>query len=200
MNKRPGFFRRVGSPIILTVGRSNRIVKTGDVILADFNSMMEKEGWKFEPRFDPTREKMEMQKVANPSNNVPAATESSNQLLQISDMKRRELTTQPRQRSASERAIDKRYDELVEANVIKLSSIAELDERAIKKQPEEEIVVNFDKLKALKKYSNKEWFAVSKEQCVAILTEAHIDFAHVKNEKWELVKFIKSVIKDIDSE
>ncbi len=199
MAKRNGFFKRIGEPVILTVGRSNQVVKTGDVILADFDNMMEKQGWQFVPRFDPVKAKMEVQKVDPNARVVPPAQNNSNQMININGMQRREMTVQPRTKSASELMIDKRIEELLESKVVKLSSIGEVDERALKKE-EKEVVVNFDALKELKKYSNKDWFGISKEKCKEVLDAAHIDYSHVPSEKWELVKFIKSVIKDIEVE
>lgn len=189
MAKRNGFFKRMGAPVILTVGRSNQLVKTGDVILADFDSMMDKQGWMFVPRFDPNKEKMQIQQSV-----VPAQNPSSS-MLQITDMKRVEMQRSPRQqppKSASEQMIDKRYSELVETRVVKLS------EQNENTSAPSEITINFDTLKSLKKFSNKDWFKLSKEDCKKILDEAHIDYGHIENSKWELVKFIKSLIKDIE--
>ena len=53
--KRATYFRRIGPNVVLTIGRGNKLVKTGDVILADFDFMMTQNGWKFEPRFDPKK-------------------------------------------------------------------------------------------------------------------------------------------------
>jgi hypothetical protein len=142
---------------------------------------------------------MEVQRPDPNARNVPPAQNNSNQMLQVSGMQRREMTVQPRTKTASETMIDKRIEELLESNVIKLSSVGEVDERAFKKE-EKEVVVNFDALRELKKYSNKDWFSISKERCKEILDAAHIDYSHVPSEKWELVKFIKSVIKDIEAD
>lgn len=192
MAKRNGFFKRMGAPVILTVGRSNQLVKTGDVILADFDSMMDKQGWMFVPRFDPNKEKMQIQQSVVPAQNP------SNSMLQITDMKRVEMQRAPRQqpqKSASEQMIDKRYSELVETRVVKLSEQTEQSEHL---NSTGEITINFDTLKSLKKFTNKDWFKLSKEDCRKILDEAHIDYSHIEPEKWELVKFIKSLIKDIE--
>lgn len=199
MAKRNGFFKRIGDAVILTVGRSNQVVKTGDIILADFDNMMEKQGWQFVPKFDPVKAKMEIQKPNPNARIVPPAQNNSNQMISITEMKRREMTVQPKAKTASEIMIDKRIEELLESNVVSLSSIGEVDERVFKKV-EKEVVINFEPLRELKKYSNKDWFGISKEKCKEILDAAHIDYSHVLNEKWELVKFIKSVIKDIEAE
>ncbi len=197
MAKRNGFFRRVGEPVILTVGRSNQIVKTGDVILADFDSMMDKHGWQFVPKFDPAKEKMEAQKANSNVRTVPPAQNLASQMLQIQGFERREMTTQPRPKTASESMIDQRYAQLIESSTIKLGNLAELDERAHKK-PVDEVEINFEPLKKLKDFSNKDWFSLTKEKAKEILDAAHIDYSHVPNEKWEFVKFIKSLIKDIE--
>lgn len=199
MAKRNGFFKRIGEPVILTVGRSNQLVKTGDVILADFDSMMERQGWQFVPKFDPAKAKMEVQRANPNARVVPPAQNNSNQMLNITEMKRREMTVQPRTKSASETMIDKKIAQLLESNVIKLSSVGEVDERALKKE-EKEVIINLDALKELKKYSNKDWFGITKEKCKEILDAAHIDYSHIPSEKWPLVTFIKSVIKDIEAD
>lgn len=198
MAKRNSFFKRVGEPVILTVGRSNQVVKTGDVILADFDSMMDKHGWQFMPKFDPTKAKMEIQN-GSPNNrtHVAPAQNSPNQLLQVSGFQRREMTTSPRSKSASETMIDNKYAQMVENSIIKLDTIVELDERVNKKLANE-VEVNFEPLRSLKEYSNKDWFGVTKEKAKEILDAAHIDYSHILNEKWELIKFIKSLIKDIE--
>lgn len=195
MNKRTGFFKRIGPPVVLTIGRSNQVVKTGDVILADFDSMMQREGWKFEPHFNAKKEKMEIR-----TRPASQAQENPNQLIQISNMQRRELTQQPRNKSASESMIDKSYQEMIENNTIKLSNLKELerDERADPVKTESNIEVNFDKLKELKTLKNNDWIKYTKQMCHDILNEAHIDHNHIPNEKWELVNFIKSVIQDIE--
>lgn len=202
MPKRNGFFKRVGEPVILTVGRSNQLVKTGDVILADFDSMMDKHGWQFQPKFNPSKERMEIQQSSVNSKTQAAQPRQSqllqSQLLQISGFERREMTTSPRSKTASESMIDSRYAELVENNTIKLGALTELDERAHKKTPIQEIEVNFEPLKRLKKFKQKEWFSLSKEEAKEILDAARIDYSHVLSEKWELIKFIKSLIKDIE--
>jgi hypothetical protein len=202
MPNRKGYFRRIGNSCILTVGRSNQLVKTGDVILADFDAMMQVEGWKLEPRFDPKKFKMEAIKPQTREvRQPPAANPLTNKVLGIEGMQRREMVSAPRKSTSSERAIDAKYNEMLENNVIKLSTIDEIgrevDERANPKITED-VVINLDKLKEFKKYNNKDWFGISKDECVKILNEAHVDYSHVdKNEKWELVKFIKTVIKDI---
>lgn len=199
MTKRNGFFKRIGEAVILTVGRSNQVVKTGDVILADFDSMMDKHGWQFVPKFDPTKAKMEIQKTnSNSRSIIPASQPLASQLLQINGFERREMTTSPRPKTASESMIDNRYAQLVENNTIKLNSLAELDERTNKKSASDEIEVNLEPLKKLKEYNNKDWFGLTKEKAKEILDSAHINYSHIPNEKWEFVKFIKSIIKDIE--
>ena len=39
--------------------------------------------------------------------------------------------------------------------------------------------------------------SVTKDQSIKLLTEAHIDFSHVPKTKWDLVRFIKGIIKDL---
>lgn len=199
MAKRNGFFKRIGEPVILTVGRSNQVVKTGDVILTDFDSMMDKHGWQFMPKFNPTKAKMEIQNGnSNNRSSVNTSQPLASQLLQINGFERREMTIPPRPKTASESMIDNRYAQLVENNTIKLSTLAELDERVNKKSTQEEIEINFEPLKKLKEYSNKDWFSLTKEKAKEILDAAHINYSHIPNEKWEFVKFIKSIIKDIE--
>ncbi len=205
---RVGAFKRIANPILLTVGRKQQLVKTGDVIVADYNEMMSHEGWQYVPKFDPKKEKMEPNNkvVAQaPSvRNLPPATNLPSSLLEVSDMTRREMTVNPRgrERPAIIESPQIPY-EMLENHTINLSNISdqskEVDTRVVDKSiVKEEVVINLDKLRELKGMAPKEWFNFTKEKCHQILNEAHIEHSQVPNEKWELIKFIKSVIKDLN--
>jgi hypothetical protein len=48
-----------------------------------------------------------------------------------------------------------------------------------------------------KGYENRHWFDITKEELAQALDESHVDYSHVdKNNKWELVKFIKLILKN----
>ena len=207
---RVGAFKRIANPILLTVGRKQQLVKTGDVIVADYNEMMSHEGWQYVPKFDPKKEKMEPNNkvVAQaPSvRNLPPATNLPSSLLEVSDMTRREMTVNPRGRDQQRAVIEGSsidFSPMLENQTINLSNISnqskEVDTRVVDKSiVKEEVVINLDKLRELKGMAPKEWFNFTKEKCHQILNEAHIEHSQVPNEKWELIKFIKSVIKDLN--
>ncbi len=176
--KRVGFFKRIGKPTRL----GNLPVNTGDVIKADYEFIMEQceGGWLY---IDP---------------------------------KKQQIPQRPPQQQVQRQMPQPRYDSVV-INTEKASQLNEEESDAIKtvtnlyesieqnrkeeldkaNPPPAPLEVNIDKLRELKKLSNKEWFSVTKEQSIKLLTEANIDFSHVPKTKWELVKFIKGIIKDL---
>jgi hypothetical protein len=170
MAKRTGFFKRIGTPTVLMIGNTPKIVKTNDVIHADFDFMMTQSGWKFEPKFDPTK-----------ANTAPAAAKPRATIQQLHDTykainaKSIPVLLTPPSKTVTNTVI-------TESN----TSTASAD-----------IVINIDKLKGLKVLTNKDWMKLSKDDCLAILQEARADYSHVEQSKWELVKFIKKLIQDL---
>lgn len=170
--KRVGFFKRIGKPTRM----GNMVVKTGDIIKADYEFMMEQRegGWLYikapnapiqQPRQQPTMvPKFEPEVIKTES--VENLTKEENDVI-------KDVT------NLYESIESQRKQEIEQA------------------RPQESTVVNIDKLKELKNLTNKEWFKITKEQAISILTEAGIDFSQVKKEKWELIKFIKKIIKDL---
>ena len=173
--KRIGFFKRIGRPTQI----GNLLVKTGDIIKADFDFIMEQRegGWLY---INP-KQQSQLQPKQQPTVQVVPKFEPE------------VIKTEPiSQASIEENDAIKDITNLYES--IENKRKEEWDRANPPPAPME---VNIDKLKELKKLSNKEWFSVTKEQCVKLLTEAHIDFSHVQNTKLELIKFIKGIIKDL---
>ena len=173
--KRVGFFKRIGKPIRL----GNLPVNTGDVIKADYEFIMEQMegGWLYiDPKKQRPPQPRPMQRPTQPSKFEPTVIRTESV----------ESTT------IEENDAIKAVTNLYES--IEQDRKAEWDKA---NPPPAPIEVNIDKLKELKKLTNKEWFSVTKDQSIKLLTEAHIDFSHVPKTKWELVKFIKGIIKDL---
>jgi hypothetical protein len=176
--KRVGFFKRIGRPTRL----GKLLVNTGDIIKADFDFIMEQleGGWLvIQPNQQP--------KVSQPR-----------------PMTHRDTPIfKPKVEHAVE-VVNSYVDSIkVEENesITTVSNMYESIERQRKdemdKQQPSPIEVNIDKLRELKKLTNKEWMTVTKDQSIKLLTEANIDFSHVPKTKWELVRFIKGIIKDL---
>lgn len=49
----------------------------------------------------------------------------------------------------------------------------------------------------VKKLTNKDYFVMKKEKCKEILDEIGADYSAIKDDKWSLVNFLKSIIKEI---
>jgi hypothetical protein len=173
--KRVGFFKRIGKPIYI----GGSLVRTNDVIKADFEFIMEQRegGWLFiQPKVQPKAQPNQPQR---PINQPQPSFEPTI------------IKTDPIT-AADEFDAIKEVTNLYES--IEKEQKAKWEEANPAPAP---IEVNIDKLKELKKLSNKEWFSVTKEQATKLLTDANIDFSHVQKTKWELVKFIKGIIKDL---
>ena len=179
--KRIGFFKRIGNPVNI----GNVHVRTGDVIKADFEFIMEQKegGWLFikQPTkvkpvsLQPTRERRVMHPQPRPEG-LPVLTTPSPPTISVED----------EQNAVIE--VNKFYES------IEKTRLQELEKAT---PPPPPIEVNVDKLKELKKLTNKEWLKVTKEQCMKLLKDANIDFSHIPNTKWDLVKFIKGIIKEL---
>jgi hypothetical protein len=173
---RIGFFKRVGPPI------GN--IKTGDVIKADYDAIMQlrEGGWMYLKQ--PSQDLMNKQKFAS-QQKAPIQPQSY-------EPKIIPIDSPTWNESKSE-------DDQIKDVVNFYESIEKSRQQEVEKMlpPTPSIEVNIDKLRELKKLTNKEWFSVTKEQSIKLLTEANIDFAHVPKTKWDLVKFIKGIIKDL---
>jgi hypothetical protein len=177
--KRIGFFKRIGNPV--SIGKLH--VKTGDVIKADFDFIMEQKegGWLYIKQPTPvkpqplqnTRERRVMHPAPRPEG-LPILSTPSKPVTVEEQNAVRDVT------NFYENVERVRLEELEKAN-----------------PPPPPIEVNIDKLKEMKKLSNKEWMSVTKDQSIKLLKEANIDFSHVASNRWELVKFIKGIIKDL---
>jgi hypothetical protein len=52
-------------------------------------------------------------------------------------------------------------------------------------------------LETLKKYNNKQWFSLKKEEIIKFLDDAGVEYNHISSDKWELLKFLKKIIKEL---
>jgi hypothetical protein len=179
--KRVGFFKRIGKPTQL----GNLPVKTGDVIKADFDFMMEQKegGWMYIRTNQETPKPLPTQPRPIVAQRPPSVPSFEPTVIK---------TEPPQQLTEEEVGAIKEVTSLYES--IEKERQDEMDKS--KPQPQS-IEVNIDKLRELKKLTNKDWFAVTKDQSIKLLTDANIDFSHVPKTKWDLVKFIKGIIKDL---
>ena len=175
--KRVGFFKRIGKPTRL----GNLSVNTGDVIKADFEFIMEQPegGWLY---IDPKKQQVPQRPQQPIQRQIPQPRYDT---VVISAEKASQLNEEE---SDAIKTVTNLYES------IEQNRKEELDKA---NPPPAPLEVNIDKLKELKKLTNKEWFSVTKDQSIKLLTEANIDFSHVPKTKWELVKFIKGIIKDL---
>ena len=69
----------------------------------------------------------------------------------------------------------------------------------IKKVEVKPKTVGFNKetIDRLKTLDNKQWFALKKEDIIKFLEDANIDYKHISSDKWELLKFLKKIIKEL---
>ena len=51
-------------------------------------------------------------------------------------------------------------------------------------------------LQLLKNYDKKQWFALSANETKKMLDIIGIDYSHVSQERWELIKFLKLIVKE----
>ena len=176
--KRVGFFKRIGRPTRL----GNLQVKTGDIIKADFDFIMEQleGGWLV---IQPNQQ----QKVPQPRpvthRDTPKFIPKVEHAVEVVNTYVESLKVEENE---SINAVNTMYE-----------SIERKRKEEIEKEGPPPIEVNIDKLRELKKLTNKEWMMVTKDQSIKLLTEANIDFSHVPKTKWELVRFIKGIIKDL---
>lgn len=177
--RRVGFFKRIGRPVNI----AGRTVNTNDVIKADFDFIMEQRegGWLYINPNQQQKPKPQQQPVVPPIKPTMPAFEPE-------IIKTDSSESMTSDENDSIKSVMNLYESI--ENERKLET-----EKA--SSPPVSIEVNIDKLRELKKLSNKEWFAVKKDQCIKLLTDANIDFSHVPKEKWELIKFIKGIIKDL---
>ncbi len=170
MNKRAGYFKRLGQPTVIRIGNRPQIVKTGDTILADFDFMMTQTGWKYEPKFDPKKASKIAQTQVRPERpSVPiiGAVQINSKSIQAP------------------------------APVVTPTDPVVVDVKTLAESQQREIVINIDKLKPLKNLDNKDWVKFTAEDIIAILNEAHIDFTAVGRKKWDLLRFLKGIVQDL---
>jgi hypothetical protein len=71
-----------------------------------------------------------------------------------------------------------------------------IDMQSSTKQPEGERKTNLDVLDKLRTLSNKEWFGITLEDAVRYLTDAGIEYSHLPPNRWDYIKFLKTVLKE----
>ncbi len=49
----------------------------------------------------------------------------------------------------------------------------------------------------LKSFDNKKWLSLKKDEVIKFFKDAGVTFDHIPNEKWELVKYLKTLIKEL---
>jgi hypothetical protein len=52
-------------------------------------------------------------------------------------------------------------------------------------------------INTLKAFDSKQWFALKKEDIIKFLEDANIEYQHISSDKWELLKFLKKIIKEL---
>jgi hypothetical protein len=178
--KRVGFFKRIGRPTRL----GKLLVNTGDVIKADFDFIMEQleGGWLV---IQPNQQSKVPQPRPMTHRDTPKFVPKVEHTVDVVNSYVESLKNEENESITSvnlmyESIERQRKEELEHSNRHPVS-----------------IEVNIDKLRDLKKLTNKEWMTITKDQSIKLLTEANIDFSHVPKTKWELVRFIKGIIKDL---
>jgi hypothetical protein len=174
-----GFFKRIGRPIPM----GNKMVRTGDIIKIDYNFMMNQgvDGWLYIP---PEKLKNVQGALKTPSKE-PRETQSPYTIPTLPTKFEMDVIQVDEINSLND--ITRMYESIENKG----------KEEIIESRPEKSVVVNIDKLKELKLLDNKQWISVTKAQLFAWLDEANVDYSHVQKTKWDLIKFIKGIIKDL---
>jgi hypothetical protein len=163
-------------PIRLNINGKMVIVRRGESIVAETRQMMGVSGFAFmgiygqQDNFRPAANNLT---VSRP--NPLIGLEPDVMSVQIQEVNQQEFVQPPK--------------------VIPVTVIQE----TIKTEPVAPKVVGFNKesIDRLKSFDNKQWFALKKEEIIQFLEEANIEYKHISSDKWELLKFLKKIIKEL---
>ena len=168
-------------PIRLTLNGKSVVVKGGQMIVADNRQMMGVSGFAFIKLYD-QRDSMKAANtnvsVSRPKPLIESFTDPSMEPMTI------EVHEIPNQRN---RPIE--HKPLEKPHVF-VETVEEI-------KPREPIGFNKESIEKLKSFDSKQWFALKKEDIIKFLEDANIDYKHVSSDKWELLKFLKKIIKEL---
>jgi hypothetical protein len=172
-------YKRIRSdPIRLNLGGKSVVVHQGQLVVADNKEMMGVSGFAFLKLYEQTDNI-----GANKSNLVinrpkPIIEHNLDEMtVQVQEIVQQELKNQP---------------------VVVQEITPQVTKPAVfvedKNKP-----VGFAKetINTLKSFDNKQWFALKKEDIIKFLEDANIEYKHISSDKWELLKFLKKIIKEL---
>jgi hypothetical protein len=172
-------YKRIRSdPIRLNLGGKSVVVHQGQLVVADNREMMGVSGFAFLKLYEQTDNI-----GANKPNLVinrpkPIIEHNLDEMtIQVQEIVKQEIKTQP-----------------VVVQEVTLQTTKPVVFVEDKNKP-----VGFAKetINTLKSFDNKQWFALKKEDIIKFLEDANIDYKHISSDKWELLKFLKKIIKEL---
>jgi hypothetical protein len=172
-------YKRIRSdPIRLNLGGKSVIVHQGQLVVADNKDMMGISGFAFLKLYEQTDNI-----GANRPNLVinrpkPIIEHNLDEMtVQVQEIVQQEMKTQP----------------------VVVQEITPQAEKPVVFVEDKNRPVGFAKetINTLKSFDNKQWFALKKEDIIKFLEDANIEYQHISSDKWELLKFLKKIIKEL---
>lgn len=162
-------------PVRLNLNGKDVIVRRGETIVAETRQMMGVSGFAFMGIYgqqDNFRPVLNNLTVSRP--NPLIGTEPDVMSVQIQEINQQEFSP----------------PKVASVDVVK---------EITKSEPIPPKVVGFNKesIDKLKSFDNKQWFALKKEEIIQFLEAANIEYKHISSDKWELLKFLKKIIKEL---
>lgn len=170
------YFLRVAGPVTLNVRGKRLAIKKGDIVLGDYNYFISFPGFKHLPEYTP-----QIKKII--SNREEVSTTPNFEELDYYDNNNPELSEQVQQ-----------LKEIVSGKQDK--SFINVGNSAKEPINEEKKKINLSAFDDLRKYTNKDWFTVSKAQAISYLEAAGIDYSHLPDDRFGYIRFIKSILKE----
>jgi hypothetical protein len=172
-------YKRIRSePIRLNLGGKSVVVHQGQLVVADNREMMGVSGFAFLKLYEQTDNI-----GANKPNLVinrpkPIIEHNLDEMtIQVQEIVQQEIKTQP----------------------VVVQEITPQAEKPVVFVEDKNRPVGFAKetINTLKTFDNKQWFALKKEDIIKFLEDANIEYQHISSDKWELLKFLKKIIKEL---
>lgn len=166
-------------PIRLNLNGKIVIVKGGQSIVADNSQMLGVPGFAFvrfvnnEINFVPAKTNLAINKP------TPIIEEFKNPNVIEVSMQNIEINEQPKVSSVS--VVEK----------------IELPIQSTQQETKKSEGFSKDIVDKLKSFDNKQWFALKKDEIIKFLDDAGIEYKHISSDKWELLKFLKKLIKEL---
>jgi hypothetical protein len=169
-------------PVRLILNGKPVIVRGGQTVIAETRDMMGVSGFAFikmhdqRDQFVPANSNLVVTKPNPIIDMMSSESPMSEMSVQVQSITNQEFTPKP--------------------SIVDVAPIKEITVEEIKK-PSTVIGFNPETIEKLKNFDNKQWFALKKEDIIKFLEDANIDYQHISSDKWELLKFLKKIIKEL---